>query len=154
MSATKKKAKPKAAAKKVAPKAKSKKPKAAPAAQKPKKAAPKKPAEKREAPEAPKAPKTPKAKPPRVDLGPTPEPMVAARHLDSMHERSARGFSLGELTSAGIPLNAAKREGLSLDNRRRSVVEDNVDKLKGWFKSSGGSGPETKAAPTSSGKKK
>ena len=52
-----------------------------------------------------------------------------------MHERAARGFSFGELASAGVPLNAAKREGLSLDIRRRSVVEGNVEMLKGWFKS-------------------
>ena len=42
--------------------------------------------------------------------------------------------------TAGVPLNAAKREGVSLDIRRRSVVEGNVEALKGWFKSPAGFG--------------
>ena len=70
-------------------------------------------------------------------MGPLPEAMVASRHIDSMHERPARGFSFGELASAGVPMNAARREGLSLDLRRRSVVEMNVEALKGWFKGAG-----------------
>jgi ribosomal protein L13E len=68
---------------------------------------------------------------------------IATMHIDSLHERSARGFSFGELASAGVPLNSAKREGLSLDIRRRSVVERNVEALKGWFKSPA-SKPESK----------
>ncbi len=51
-----------------------------------------------------------------------------------MRERPARGFSFGELSSAGVPLNTARRGGLSLDLRRRSVHVVNVEKLKGWFK--------------------
>jgi hypothetical protein len=69
-----------------------------------------------------------------VVLGPPPEATIASRHIDSLHERSARGFSFGELASAGVPLNAAKREGVSLDLRRRSVVKGNVEALRGWFK--------------------
>jgi ribosomal protein L13E len=56
---------------------------------------------------------------------------------DSLHERAARGFSFGELSSAGIPLDAAKRQDLSVDIRRRSVVDQNVEALKGWFKHPG-----------------
>jgi ribosomal protein L13E len=71
----------------------------------------------------------------RVELGPAPAAVVSARHIDSSQERPGRGFSFGELASAGVPLNAAKREGLSVDVRRRSVLEGNVAALKGWFKS-------------------
>jgi ribosomal protein L13E len=159
MSARQKKAKPKAkkAATKKPPAPKvSKTKKAAKAVaveEKPKKAAPKpkKPAEKKEAP----AKVSVRAE--QMELGPPPEATVASRHIDSMHERPARGFSFGELASAGVPLNAAKREGLSLDVRRRSVVEGNVEALKGWFKSPRGSSSETTAeavAVATAGKKK
>jgi len=111
------------------------------AEEKPKKAAPraKKPVERKEAP----AKVAVKAEP--MELGPHPDAMIASRHLDSMHERPARGFSFGELASAGVPLNAARSEGLHLDIRRRSVVEGNVEALKGWFKSPGGKPPRERA---------
>jgi ribosomal protein L13E len=108
--------------------------------EKPKKAAPKtKPvvAEKKEAPVKPVA-KTiskPISKPEPLKLGPPPMAIVATRHVDSdsLHERQARGFSFGELSSAGVPLNAAKDHDLSVDVRRRSVVDKNVETLKGWL---------------------
>jgi len=140
MSATdKKKARPKG--KKASPKrpaekkvAKTKKvAKKAPEEKKPKKAsAPaKKVAEKKEPPAKVAITAAP------LELGPAPEATVASRHIDSMHERPGRGFSFGELSSAGVPVNVAKREGLSLDVRRRSVLAGNVEALKGWFKSEG-----------------
>jgi ribosomal protein L13E len=136
-SSDKKKAKPKAkkAAVRKAPGpkvSKTKKPvKVAVEEEKPKKATPrpKKEAEKKEGP----AKVVVKAEP--VRLGPAPGAIVASRHIDSLQERAARGFSFGELSSAGVPLNVAKREGLSLDVRRRSVVAGNVEALKGWLKS-------------------
>lgn len=76
-------------------------------------------------------------KPRPVELGPPPGAIIVARRVDSLRERAARGFSFGELASAGVPVNAAKREGLSLDIRRRTVLDGNVEALKGWFKSSG-----------------
>jgi ribosomal protein L13E len=137
------KVKAKAKVVKVAPK-KVEKPKSAPP--KPKKVVEKK----KEAP----AKVSVKAEP--VVLGPTPEATILSRHIDSSHERLARGFSFGELASAGVPLNAAKREGLSLDIRRRSVVEGNVEALKGWFKSAAKAASKTGepvAVPTVSKKK-
>jgi ribosomal protein L13E len=159
--AAKKKATPKGkkvpARKKVGTKvSKTKAVKAAPKEQKPKSAPPKvkktvekKPVEKKEAP----AKVGVKAEP--VVLGPPPEATILSRHIDSSHERLARGFSFGELASAGVPLDAAKREGLSLDIRRRSVVEGNVEALKGWFKSakSATKTGEPVAVPTVSKKK-
>lgn len=101
--------------------------------EKPKKPAPraKKIAEKKEAPPPAKT----IAKPAPLKLGPPPSAIVATRHVDSdsLHERGARGFSFGELTSAGVPLNAAKSHDLSVDVRRRSVVDKNVETLKGWL---------------------
>jgi ribosomal protein L13E len=147
LSAPKKKAKVKPKGKKAPPrkkaatKAKPKAVKAVAKQEKPKGAVPKpkKVVEKREVEkkvvEKKEVASKPIVKAEPVALGPPPKATVATMHVDSLHERSARGFSFGELASAGIPLNAAKREGLSLDIRRRSVVEGNVDALKGWFKS-------------------
>jgi ribosomal protein L13E len=150
MPAADKKAKPKGkkapARKAQAPKAsKTRKaaPKTAPVEEKPKKAAPK--PKKRE--DKKEAPVKMVARPEPMKLGPPPEATVASRHIDSMHERLARGFSFGELASAGVPLNAAKREGLSLDIRRRSVLDGNVEALKGWFKSPGKPATERAAQP-------
>lgn len=129
-SSAKKKTKAKAAKPK---KVEKKAPAAAAAEEKPKKVAPKakKAAEKKVA-----APKTTEKKQ-MVKLGPPPIAMVASRHIDSLHQRVARGFSFGELASAGVPLDTAKRQDLSVDVRRRSVVHENVEKLKGWFKHPG-----------------
>jgi len=140
MSATaKKKAKPEG--KKPAPRKKAKVAKTkkavkeeAPEEEKPKKAAPKvkKAVEKREAPD--KA----VVKAIALVLGPPPSAVIVARRVDSLRERAARGFSFGELASAGVPVNAAKREGVSLDIRRRTVLDGNVEALRGWFKTPAG----------------
>lgn len=99
-------------------------------------AAKKKAAEKKESP-TPKVTTT-KAKPRR--LGQVPRAMVSARHAGSMRERAGRGFSIGELGSAGVTLDAARRGEVPLDVRRRSVLEANVEALKVWLKGSPGSG--------------
>ena len=67
-------------------------------------------------------------------LGEPPSAEVSSRHLDLMRTRAARGFSIGELDSAGVPPSAAKRQEVSVDVRRRSVVSANVEKLRSWFK--------------------
>jgi len=56
-----------------------------------------------------------------------------ARHDAAMVRRESRGFSYGEIQSAGIPLNTAKSWELSTDSRRRSVLHDNVEALKSWY---------------------
>jgi ribosomal protein L13E len=156
-SSAKKKAKPtgkKSATPKKAKVAKTKKivKEAAPEEEKPKKVAPKakKAVEKKEAPAKPVV----KAKKP--DLGPPPSAIIVARRVDSLRERAARGFSFGELSSAGVPVNSAKREGVSLDIRRRTVLDGNVEALRGWFKSQGGASgkPVEPVAIVATGKKK
>jgi ribosomal protein L13E len=147
----KKKSKPgkKAPAKKTKAKVtKVKKVAKAPAAAKPKKVAkPKvekvaKPkVEKVEKAERKEAPQKPVVKAERVELGPAPSAVIAARHLDSIRGRPGRGFSFSELTSAGVEFNLARREGLSVDVRRRSSVEGNVEALKQWLKTAVASKP-------------
>lgn len=81
-------------------------------------------------------------KPAPALLGSPPVAMVSSRHLDSMHEREAKGFSVGELASARVDMKMARREDISVDARRRSVLERNVEALKAWLGS-------TRAAPKS-----
>lgn len=127
------KSRPKAKNAKAKPKkAQAKKPaKAAPVAQKPKK----QPKERRVKEQAPAPQKEAKqVKTERVNLGPPPVATVAARHIDRLQDRKGRGFSSGELDSAGVSLEVARRHGLSLDIRRRSVLEGNVAALSAWLK--------------------
>jgi len=84
----------------------------------------------------------------RVSLGPSPRPTVNSRHGFSMHEREARGYSFGELESAGIGRGDVRRLSIPVDIRRRTALEHNVERLKGWFKE-----PERKAAPEPSTEK-
>jgi ribosomal protein L13E len=68
-----------------------------------------------------------------VEQRPAPAPVVLVRHERGMQQRRARGFSLGELGSAGITFIAARRVRLPVDPRRRSVLDGNVGKLKDWY---------------------
>jgi ribosomal protein L13E len=70
----------------------------------------------------------------KAELKPTPQPWVLARHARSMRHRTAKGYSLGELGSAEIGFDVAKSLGVPIDIRRRSVLDENTDKLKGWYK--------------------
>ncbi len=45
-------------------------------------------------------------------------------------KRLGRGFSLGELQKAGLTLKDAKKLGIYVDKRRKSVHEENVEYLK------------------------
>ncbi len=68
-----------------------------------------------------------------IELTPAPSPVVMVRHEYGMQERAARGYSLGELASAGITFVVAKGIGVPLDLRRRSALDGNVALLKGWY---------------------
>ena len=79
-------------------------------------------------PEAAKAPKVTAVRP----TGKTPEAMVSSRHGTGMVNRLGRGFSTGELSGAGLSPRLATNWGVSLDVRRRSVIQGNVDALRTW----------------------
>jgi ribosomal protein L13E len=84
-------------------------------------------------------PESKKTEPKRVSIvitkpkGSTPSARVSSRHGIVMVERAGKGFSIGELAGASLPLTMARRWGVPTDSRRRSVLEQNVQMLKGWF---------------------
>jgi len=79
----------------------------------------------------PESAPVPKARPARP-VGKAPEAMVTSRHGTGVVRRLGRGFSMGELAGAGLSPNLASDWGVSLDLRRRSVIESNVSSLKNW----------------------
>ncbi len=76
----------------------------------------------------------PKAKksPPERPKGRAPEAVVVSRHGVGVVTRPGRGFSMGELSGAGLTPHLASHWGVRLDVRRRSVLQGNVDSLKSW----------------------
>ena len=68
-------------------------------------------------------------------VGRAPVAAVLARHRGGTISRHGRGFSFGELSSAGLSAAAAAKWGARVDYRRGSVVEGNVSALKGWASS-------------------
>jgi ribosomal protein L13E len=70
-------------------------------------------------------------------VGRAPFATVLARHRGGTISRHGRGFSFGELSSAGLSAATAARWGARVDYRRGSVVEGNVSALKVWASSQG-----------------
>jgi ribosomal protein L13E len=69
---------------------------------------------------------------PTRPTGKVPEATVVSRHGTGTITRLGRGFSDGELTTAGLEPRLASRWGLILDPRRRSVIQGNVESLSAW----------------------
>jgi len=68
--------------------------------------------------------------PPR---GAAPSAIVRARHNRERTERRARGFSMREISVAGLSFERAKNWRVSLDIRRRSLLDGNVTRLRSWL---------------------
>ena len=64
--------------------------------------------------------------------GRVPTAMVFSRHSSGMLSREGRGFSVGELSEAGVEPRLAAKWGVWVDGRRRSTLAENVSSLKGW----------------------
>jgi len=46
----------------------------------------------------------------------------------------ARGFSIGEIKAVGLNVMEARRIGVYVDVRRKSIYQENIDSLKEWLK--------------------
>ncbi|RLE62910.1 MAG: 50S ribosomal protein L13e [Thermoprotei archaeon] len=47
--------------------------------------------------------------------------------------RAGRGFSVGEIKAVGLDVTTARKLGLYVDTRRKSVHEDNIKALSEWL---------------------
>ncbi|MEM3506871.1 MAG: ribosomal protein L13e [Candidatus Bathyarchaeia archaeon] len=61
------------------------------------------------------------------------KPIVVTRLRNRIKFREGRGFSKLELKKVGLNLALAKKLGLRIDKRRKTMHEENVKKLKKFF---------------------
>ena len=61
-----------------------------------------------------------------------PEATVSSRRGTEMVLRLGKGFSLGEITGAGLSRRLLMERGVPVDIRRRSVLDGNLESLKQW----------------------
>lgn len=65
-------------------------------------------------------------------IGAPPNAIVEVRHGERMMQRQARGYSQGEVAHANLNVGLARRWGVHVDDRRRSVLGGNVASLRKW----------------------
>ncbi|MBS7642733.1 MAG: ribosomal protein L13e [Candidatus Bathyarchaeia archaeon] len=49
--------------------------------------------------------------------------------------RIGRGFSLGELAEVGLSIDKARRLGIAVDRRRKTVRRENIEALRTYIES-------------------
>jgi len=69
-----------------------------------------------------------------------PKPLVRRKHKGVIKVREGRGFSPRELEAVELTVREARKLGLYVDERRRSLREENVEALKRFLKEERGSG--------------
>ncbi len=78
-----------------------------------------------------------------------PIPVVYSRHDGDMLKREGRGFSIPELKEAKLDIQTARKLGIRVDTRRRSLIEENVKSLKAILKPRTHAKRKTKKAQSS-----
>ncbi|MHA1237872.1 MAG: ribosomal protein L13e [Candidatus Odinarchaeia archaeon] len=73
---------------------------------------------------------------------------------NKLKKRKGRGFSLSELKEAGLTVDIAKRLGIPIDRRRRTLHPENVELLKDYVMEEQISAKPAKKAPVKEKKKK
>lgn len=68
-----------------------------------------------------------------------PSPIVRRRVRDAIRLRVGRGFSVNEIREAGLTPKDARKLGLYVDSRRKSMRVENVEMLKRYLSTIGGS---------------
>lgn len=58
------------------------------------------------------------------------KPLLRSKRKLEFLLRKGKGFSLLEVKTAGLTIIEAKKLGIMIDNRRRSIHNENVKKLK------------------------
>lgn len=76
-------------------------------------------------------------------------PVVFSRHDGNMVKREGRGFSILELKEAKLDIQKARKLGLRVDIRRRSIIGENVNSLKEISKPRSHAKRKTKKAQSS-----
>jgi len=60
-------------------------------------------------------------------------PLKKGEYGKETKKRKGRGFSIGELKAAGLTEYEARKIGIYVDKRRKTVYEDNINVLKEWI---------------------
>lgn len=64
------------------------------------------------------------------------EPPKAVVHKPGerrLKKRIGRGYSIGELREAGIDIKMARKLGIYVDKRRKTIYKENVENLKKYL---------------------
>ena len=69
-----------------------------------------------------------------------PKPIVYKPATGGMEVRVGRGFSIGELKEVGLSEKEARKLGIYVDRRRRSVHRENIEILKKFLEEVRGRG--------------
>jgi len=59
-----------------------------------------------------------------------PKPIIYKPATDKMEVRIGRGFSIGELKEVGLSEKEARKLGIYVDRRRKSIHNENIEILR------------------------